>query len=102
MKVFLRGVYDVLKPGGKAGFLCLTRPQSGLCGLLYRPYMKWYLPFLGGLISGNRQAYEFLSDSVMRFQEPSRTMEMMLQTGFRTAEMRQFSFGLATLIWARK
>ena len=102
MNSFLSAVYDVLKKPGKAAFLCLTRPRNAFWKILYLPYLKFYLPVVGGLISGNRKAYQFLSSSVLQFQEPDQTAEMMRETGFRDIEIRRFSFGMATLITAKK
>lgn len=102
MPKFLKEVYEILAEGGKAGFLCLTRPDSFFFKLLYYPYLKIYLPLVGGLISGNTQAYRFLADSILSFQEPEKTAEMMERIGFRSVEVHRFTFGAATLIMGKK
>ncbi len=102
MPLFLRQVYGLLTPGGQAGFLCLTRPQNFLFKLLYYPYLKIYLPLVGGLISGNRRAYQFLSDSILTFQDPEKTAVMMGEAGFREIQIHRFTFGSATLIRGKK
>ncbi len=102
MPVFLKGVYQILAPKGTAAFLCLTRPRNFFFKLVYYPYLKVYLPLLGGLVSGNRKAYEFLSDSILSFQEPEQTALMMKQIGFTSLEIRRFTFGAATLIIGKK
>ncbi|MBI3312867.1 MAG: ubiquinone/menaquinone biosynthesis methyltransferase [Candidatus Omnitrophica bacterium] len=101
MPRFLAEVHRLLTVKGRAGFLCLTRPKS-FWKILYYPYLKFYLPLMGRLISGDFQAYRFLSDSIQTFQEPRQTAEMMRKTGFRDVEIHSFTFGAATLIIGRK
>lgn len=102
MPLFLQGIFEVLSEKGRAAFLCLTRPKNIFWRVFYFPYLKLYLPFIGGLISGNFRAYQFLADSILNFQEPEKTAEMMRRTGFRSVEIHRFSFGIATLIVGEK
>ncbi len=102
MPLFLQGVWEVLSEKGKAAFLCLTRPENIFWRIFYFPYLKFYLPVVGGLVSGNFQAYRFLSDSILSFQEPEKTASMMRETGFQSVKIHRFSFGIATLIVGEK
>jgi demethylmenaquinone methyltransferase/2-methoxy-6-polyprenyl-1,4-benzoquinol methylase len=95
---FLSRVHRILNPGGKAAFLDLTRPRSFWSRLLFFPYLKLLLPFLGWIISGNRKAYDFLSASVRSFREPEETVRLMQSLGFRDCVSKSFAFGAATLI----
>ena len=98
MPLFLKEIARILTPGGRAAFLCLTRPENKFWNALYYPYLKFYLPLIGGLFSGNKSAYQFLSDSILSFQEPLETVQMMNKEGFRNTQIKKFSFGMATLI----
>jgi demethylmenaquinone methyltransferase/2-methoxy-6-polyprenyl-1,4-benzoquinol methylase len=102
MPRFLTEVYRLLTAGGKAGLLCLTRPESFFWKMVYYPYLKFYLPLMGRLISGDFQAYRFLSDSIQTFQEPRVTASMMAEAGFRDVQIHGFTFGAATLIIGKK
>jgi demethylmenaquinone methyltransferase/2-methoxy-6-polyprenyl-1,4-benzoquinol methylase len=102
MPLFLQQVYSLLTRGGRAGFLCLTRPTNFFFKLLYYPYLKIYLPLMGGLVSGNKRAYQFLSDSILTFQDPEQTADMMRETGFQDVQIVRFTFGSATLITGKK
>ncbi|MBI3313958.1 MAG: ubiquinone/menaquinone biosynthesis methyltransferase [Candidatus Omnitrophica bacterium] len=102
MPHFLAEVYRILKPEGKAGFLCLTRPKSIFWKILYYPYLNFYLPVVGRLLSGNWNAYRFLSESIQTFQDPSQTKTMMADAGFRDVRIHAFTFGAATLILGKK
>lgn len=100
--VFLKEVYRLLKANGRAGFLCLTRPRNFFWKLLYYPYLKIYLPLVGGFFTGNKEAYKFLSESIMAFQSPEQTALMMKEAGFENVSTHAFSMGMATLITGKK
>ncbi len=99
---FLGHVHRILTPGGKAAFLDLTRPRNFWVRLFFFPYLKFILPLLGWLLSGNRKAYGFLSGSVRSFQSPGDTIQLMQATGFRDCTSKSFAFGAATLIIGKK
>ena len=99
---FLGHVQRILTPGGRVAFLDLTRPRNSLARLLFYPYLKFVLPLLGWLISGNLKAYGFLSGSVRKFQAPEETIRLMQAAGYRDCTSKSFAFGAATLIIATK
>ncbi len=99
---FFSQVHRILTPGGKAAFLDLTRPRNFWARLFFYPYLKFALPFLGWLISGNRKAYDFLSGSIRDFQSPEKTIHWMEALGYRDCTSKSFAFGAATLIMGRK
>lgn len=102
MEKFCSEVCRILEPGGKAAFLCLTRPHQRLFRALYYPYLNLYLPAVGRCLSGHRQAYEFLSQSIQHFQEPTQTVGWLKRVGFESVRLHAFTFGAATLFIARK
>ena len=102
MPRFLAEVHRILTAGGKAAFLCLTRPKNRLWKLLYGPYLNFYVPLAGRLFSGSRGAYQFLSQSIQTFQEPEKTAAMMHEAGFGSVEIHPFTFGCATLLVGHK
>jgi len=99
---FLEQVHRILTPGGKAAFLDLTRPRNFWARFFFYPYLRFILPLLGWLISGNRRAYGFLSGSVRKFQSPDETLRLMKTCGYRDGTSKSFSFGAATLIIGTK
>ena len=99
---FLSRVHRILTPGGKAAFLDLTRPRNFWVRVFFFPYLKFILPLLGWLISGNRKAYGFLSGSVRKFQSPEVTMKLMEVAGYHDLTSKSFAFGAATLIIGKK
>ena len=102
MQKFCSEVHRILEPGGKAAFLCLTRPHHRLFRALYYPYLHFYMPAVGRCLSGHREAYEFLAQSIQHFQEPTKTVEWLKCVGFESIRLHDFMFGAATLFLARK
>lgn len=99
---FLKEVYRVLSDKGSVAFLCLTRPKNFMMKLFYYPYLKGYLPLMGRMISGNQNAYQFLSQSIQHFQDPEETVQEMQKCGFKNTVIKSMTFGAASLIIGRK
>lgn len=72
----------VLKSQGTIAILEFTEPAPGLIGDAYRFYCQKVLPKIGGLISGDPDAYAYLPKSVTRFFRPEEFSELMKKTGF--------------------
>ena len=101
MAKFLDEVRRVLTAGGKAVFLELTRPQNRMVWkLMYEPYLKYYVPFIGRILSRHKNAYDFLSQSVQSFIEPDRLAGEFRSAGFAEVSSRPFTFGAVTIIQA--
>ncbi len=73
----LREIFRVLKPGGSLGILEFTEPAPGFAGDVYRFYTQKVLPKIGGIISGDSAAYEYLPKSVARFFRPDELSGLM-------------------------
>ena len=87
----------VLRPGGR--FLCLefsARPPPGL-DRLYEGYSFAVIPWLGAAVTGQRDAYAYLVESIRRFPPPERVSAMMEDAGFGGVRVRSLSAGIATL-----
>ena len=93
LQEFLR----VLVPGGKAVILELSVPDNRRLRRLYDLYFMHILPFVGGLISGNKQAYKYLPASVHAFPAPPVFCDMMRTAGFSNVRFRTFTLGLCRL-----
>lgn len=92
----------VLKKGGKVTILELSEPQDRFARWFYRLYFKNILPKIGGKVSGNRSAYEYLPASVQNFPRPERFMEMMSEAGFSDVRHKAFTFGICRMYTAGK
>ena len=98
----LREMYRVLKPGGKAVILELSLPSNRVVRWFYDLYFMHILPWIGGLISGDKAAYKYLPASVHAFPAPSAFLAMMQEAGFQNVYQRPFSFGLCRMYVGEK
>jgi demethylmenaquinone methyltransferase/2-methoxy-6-polyprenyl-1,4-benzoquinol methylase len=93
----LREMRRVLKPGGTLAILEFTEPPEGFLGDLYRWYFRRVLPRIGGMLSGNRDAYTYLPRSVARFFRPAQLGELMEAVGFGRVKYRVWTMGTVAL-----
>ena len=84
----------VLKHGGKLVILELSIPRNPIIRWGYKLYFLKILPAIGGCVSGNRSAYEYLPSSVLRFPAPEKFMEMMQEAGFEQVRKKSFTMGI--------
>lgn len=99
---FFEEVHRILKPKGKVAFLCLTRPSSFLGRMLYAPYLRFYLPFMGGVLTSDPIAYRFLSESIQSFPAPLEIASELQTFGFQQISTFSFTLGISTLILGQK
>jgi demethylmenaquinone methyltransferase/2-methoxy-6-polyprenyl-1,4-benzoquinol methylase len=92
----------VLKVGGRAVSLELTRPDSPLIRQVYYLYLLRLAPLIGGLVSGNRAAYTYLPDSILRFPSPEEVAEIMREAGLARVEIFRLFLGAATVCVATR
>ena len=88
----------VLRPGGAAAILEFSQPPNPLFAALYNWYSRRVLPVAsGGAISGTREAYEYLPESVRKFPDAPDLARMMSEEGFGQVEWEYLTFGIAAL-----
>jgi demethylmenaquinone methyltransferase/2-methoxy-6-polyprenyl-1,4-benzoquinol methylase len=64
---------------------------------LYDSYSFHVLPRLGQLVAGNREAYQYLVESIRRFPPQDALAEKMTLAGFGEVSYRNLSGGIAAL-----
>ena len=84
----------MLKPEGKLVILDLSIPRNPIIRWCYKLYFLKILPAIGGWVSGNRGAYEYLPSSVLRFPAPEKFMGMMQEAGFGQVRKKSFTMGI--------
>lgn len=84
----------VVKPGGRVVILEFTTPSNRVIAAGYKFYFTRALPFIGGLVSGNRAAYEYLPDSVYKFPTPPRLSATLEGLGLEQVGFSPLTFGI--------
>ena len=98
----LQEFFRVLKPGGQLVVLELSRPRNRFIRWVFEGYFHNLLPRIGGWISRERKAYEYLPASVKAFPAPERFLEQMRRAGFSDCSARSQSFGIAQIYIGHK
>jgi demethylmenaquinone methyltransferase/2-methoxy-6-polyprenyl-1,4-benzoquinol methylase len=93
----LAEAYRVVRVGGR--FLCLEFSAVDVPGLdaLYDFYSFNLIPALGGVVTGDAQAYRYLVESIRRFPRPEAFAEMMQTAGFARVSFQRMTGGVVTL-----
>ncbi len=90
--------YRVLKPGGR--FICLefSHVQSNfLFSKLYKLYSDNIIPLMGKIVANNKEAYEYLVDSIKKFPKQDNFAELITKAGFNGVTFRNLSQGIVAI-----
>ena len=98
----LEEMQRVLKTGGKLVILELSYPKNRFIFSLYKFYSLKILPKIGASMTGNKGAFNYLPDSILRFPLPEKFIPMLKEAGFTTVNARQFMFGVCRMYCAIK
>ena len=93
----LTDLLRVLKPGGSIAVLEFSKPVVPGFSLLFKAYFTKLLPFVGGLLSGSRSAYQYLPDSVLKFPDQKELAATMQRLGFDRVRYENLTGGIAAL-----
>ena len=85
----------VLRSGGVVEILEFSRPNNKIFAPIFRFYFHKVMPVVGGWISGDRAAYDYLPASVDKFPSPERFVEMMREAGLQECRAKRLTFGVA-------
>jgi demethylmenaquinone methyltransferase / 2-methoxy-6-polyprenyl-1,4-benzoquinol methylase len=98
----IREMARVLRPGGRLFVLDFSLPTLPLLRPAYVFYLENVMPRIAGLLTGHRDAFEYLCKSIEAFPSGAAMESLLCENGFATASARPFSFGIASLYEAAK
>jgi len=96
----LQEMRRVLKPDGRLFILEFSQPMVWFRPFYYT-YLKYVLPTVAGIITGDRSAYEYLCGSIEQYPDRSAMSEEIRQAGFNSVSALPLSFGIVALHEAR-
>jgi demethylmenaquinone methyltransferase/2-methoxy-6-polyprenyl-1,4-benzoquinol methylase len=97
MEKGLEEMYRVLKSSGT--FMCLefSRPTAPVFRQLYDFYSFYIMPILGAMVTGSRQAYTYLPESIRLFPSPDKLKAKLEAIGFKDVTYRKLTNGIAVI-----
>jgi ubiquinone/menaquinone biosynthesis methyltransferase len=95
-----REVLRVLRPGGVFVTLELFRPTRTLTQAFHKAYAQIVLPTVGGWVSGDRRAYQYLAGSMAGFLTRQEYERLLSDVGFGAVRGRDLTLGVASIVRA--
>jgi len=102
LRIGLDEMLRVLKPGGKLVILEFSKPKTTVFKGIYNLYMRIVTPGIGKLISKNREAYQYLNDSVQKFPEGNDFLTIMNEVGYTATYLKTLTGGICTIYCGTK
>lgn len=93
----LKEMHRILQPTGKLLILEFSRPTNIFIKPIYSFYLNTVLPKVAGLVSGDKEAYEYLASSIAAFYEPEELLAMMREAGFAEVSRKPLTFGIVSI-----
>ncbi len=98
----LKEQYRALKSGGRIVILDTTKPRPNILTPFINIHLNYIIPFLGGLLTGERDAYTYLPDSTKGFLRAEELVAHMAAAGFKKINFEIKMFGTVAIHWGEK
>lgn len=96
VEALFREMHRLVRPGGRVVSLELTRPP-GLLGVLHGLFLRYVVPVVGGVLSGDPEAYRYLARSIAAFLPVEEVADRMRAAGLVDVRIVPLHGGIATL-----
>ncbi len=97
VRATLREILRILKPGGRALILEFSLPKNRCHSLVPLQYLRHGIPLIGAVVSGDRQAYRYLNESIEVFYPPAEFCALMRDVGFVQVSATPLTWGVASI-----
>lgn len=97
-----KSFHRILKINGKATILEFRLPSNPIVKAFYLFYFKNILPFVGNIISKDKEAYTYLPESVDEFDAKVDLKKLLLEAGFKKVVVKEATFGIVQIAIAEK
>lgn len=93
----LTEAFRVLRPGGRLMVLEFSQIPNEMLQKVYDLYSFNVIPPLGKLVTGDRDSYQYLVESIRKFPEQEVFAGMIRKAGFAQVKYRDLTMGVAAL-----
>jgi demethylmenaquinone methyltransferase/2-methoxy-6-polyprenyl-1,4-benzoquinol methylase len=98
----LTEIHRLLKRSGTTLILEFSMPANRILRGCYLFYLRFFVPRLGRLLSGDNNAYRYLDTSIENFHRPDDFRHLMQKVGFSNVNVTPLTFGVACLYQGTK
>jgi demethylmenaquinone methyltransferase/2-methoxy-6-polyprenyl-1,4-benzoquinol methylase len=102
LELGLSEIKRVLRPGGKLIVLECTKPKLPVIKNFYNLYLNSIAPWIGRVISKNKNAYQYLNESVQKFPEGNDFVQILNKLGYKNASCKTLSLGISSIYSGEK
>ncbi len=100
--VAIKEIFRVLKPGAFFASLDLGHPSSPLVSMVYKKIFLKFIPMLGSVIAGDKDAYQYLIDSLDTWPSQQNLSKAMYDFGFNRSYYKDLLLGSTAIVVAQK
>lgn len=97
IEVAIEEAYRVLKPGGRFLVLEFSQVPVPMLQWIYDRYSFNMIPRMGQAITGDRDSYQYLVESIRKFPNQEIFASMIREAGFEQVKYRNMTMGVAAL-----